>query len=251
MGNTAGFKVLIVEDDLTHQLLIRRALEAAGDRFSLVHLVETAEDARHVAQQLEFDAILVDNRIPGARGLDLIAEFHGEGLRAPCVLMTASGSEDLVVRAHRSAVADYVVKDGDFWRDVPRLLERVIDVHRAEVAHQERHAQLERTNTKLDNLNTDVQLENQQLRHTNDALSHDHRALLERFRDLKHATDALVSATEGKGIKLTARAKAARGVLLALQQQHAQPLSSPPDSPDKTIPTETAEVDDVTQQATG
>ncbi|MDP6943344.1 MAG: response regulator [Myxococcota bacterium] len=173
----AGYTALVVEDDPTHQLLIRKALLDTDGTFALVQTAGTAEDAEHYARQMAFDVVLVDNRIPGRRGLDLMGTLRDQGVDAPFVLMTSGGSEDLAVRAYRQKCADYVIKDGDFWRDVPRLLERVVREDRQRRQTDEQHARLERANARLDELNTEIQLQNQQLLHAQKALQEHNDAL--------------------------------------------------------------------------
>lgn len=144
--------VLIVEDEATHQLLIRKALSAEDSAFSVLQFARSSEEAVRFAKQLSFDVLLVDNRIPGTRGLDLLTELRESGVTAPFVLMTSAGSEDLVVQAYRQNVSDYIIKDSGFWRDLPGVLSRVIATDRAKRREHELLERLERTNEKLDTL---------------------------------------------------------------------------------------------------
>ncbi|MEZ4269510.1 MAG: response regulator [Myxococcota bacterium] len=163
MSESPGFTVLVVEDDPAHQLLIRRALTEDGSPFSVVQFADNSVDAEHFARQMSFDVLLVDNRIPGRRGLDLISSLKTEGADAPFVLMTSAGNEELAVHAYRSQVADYVVKDAAFWRDLPQLLARVVEEDRSKKNEKRLRERLERANQRLDELNTEVQLQNQRL----------------------------------------------------------------------------------------
>lgn len=187
----SGYTALVVEDDPTHQLLVRRALLNADGLFTLVQAAGTAEDAEHYARQMQFDVVLVDNRLPGRRGLDLISALREQGVDAPFVLMTSGGSEDLAVRAYRSHCADYVVKEGDFWRDLPRLLQHIVHAHRERRHAAELHARLERANARLDELNTEVQLQNQQLLHAQKALKDQNDELVEANAQLVEAAQDL------------------------------------------------------------
>ncbi|PKN57086.1 MAG: hypothetical protein CVU56_12915 [Deltaproteobacteria bacterium HGW-Deltaproteobacteria-14] len=158
------FTVLVVEDEATHQMLIRKALSREGTPFSLVQFTRDSEEAVRFARQMAFDVLLVDNRIPGTRGLDLLTELREAGVEAPFVLMTSAGSEDLVVEAYRQKVDDYVIKDSGFWKELPQVLLRVIRTDRAKRRVQELHARYERTNAKLEKLNADIQLRNEAIR---------------------------------------------------------------------------------------
>lgn len=200
-----GLTVLVVEDDPTHQLLVRKSLLKEGSTFAIVQVAGSAEDAEHYARQMEFDAVLIDNRIPGRRGLDLVATLRDQGVRAPFVLMTAAGSEDLAVKAYRSQCADYVVKDGDFWRDLPRLMCRVIASDRERKRSEELSQRLKRANEKLDALNTEIQLQNQQLLEAqrelkahNSALAETNQALVEGAENLKRFNQLLSKQVEAQ-----------------------------------------------------
>ncbi len=154
-GGTAqmpSITVLVVEDEAEHQLLVRKALTREGTGFGLVQFARDSEEALRFANQMTFDVMLVDNRIPGTRGLDLLTALREAGSEAPFVLMTSAGSEDLVVEAWRQKVADYVIKDSGFWRDLPQVLRRVVEADRSRRREHDLVARLERTNARLDAL---------------------------------------------------------------------------------------------------
>ncbi|PIE16296.1 MAG: hypothetical protein CSA66_07580 [Proteobacteria bacterium] len=163
-GDRPQFAVLVVEDEANHQMLIRKALSREGSPFATVEFTRDSEEALRFARQMSFDALLVDNRIPGTRGLDLLEQLREAGVEAPFVLMTSAGSEDLVVQAYRKRVADYVIKDSGFWKELPQVLSRVIRVDRSRRRERELRARLERTNDKLEELNASIRLKNEQIR---------------------------------------------------------------------------------------
>jgi len=155
-GGLPPITVLVVEDEAEHQLLVRKALTREGSGFTLVQFARDSEEALRFAHQMTFDVMLVDNRIPGTRGLDLLTALREAGSEAPFVLMTSAGSEDLVVEAWRQKVADYVIKDSGFWRDLPQVLRRVVTADRSRRREQDLLARLERTNSRLDELRTQM-----------------------------------------------------------------------------------------------
>ncbi len=152
-----AIRVLVVEDEPEHQLLVRKALTREGSGFAMVQFARDSADATRFARQMSFDVMLVDNRIPGTRGLDLLTELREVGVDAPFVLMTSAGSEDLVVEAWRQKVAEYVIKDSGFWRDLPLVLRRVVASDRQRRREQELLQRLERTNARLDSLRAEME----------------------------------------------------------------------------------------------
>jgi DNA-binding NtrC family response regulator len=154
--DTTAIRILVVEDEPEHQLLVRKALTREGSGFSLVQFARESEEAVRYARQMAFDVMLVDNRIPGTRGLDLLTELREVGVDAPFVLMTSAGSEDLVVEAMRQKVAEYVIKDSGFWRDLPQVLKRVVTTDRQRRREVDLLGRLERTNARLDSLRNDM-----------------------------------------------------------------------------------------------
>lgn len=151
-----GLRILVVEDEPEHQLLVRKALAREGSGFSLIQFARDSEEAVRYARQMAFDVMLVDNRIPGTRGLDLLTELREVGVDAPFVLMTSAGSEDLVVEAMRQKVAEYIIKDSGFWRDLPQVLKRVVAADQLRRRESDLLGRLERTNARLDQMRADM-----------------------------------------------------------------------------------------------
>lgn len=181
--------MLVVEDDPNHQLLIRRVLTREGSPFSIVQVARDAPEAERLAMQMSFDCLLVDNRIPGSRGLDLIGTLREQGVTSPCVLMTSVGSEDLVVQAYRQQVADYVIKETGFWKELPQILLRVIRAAAARRREVELRERLQRSNEKLDALLTDLRLQNEELLEV--------KRELDRVRGELDAANARIAELEG------------------------------------------------------
>lgn len=219
------FSVLVVEDDPNHQLLIRRALTAAESGFSVVQLARDSDEAERFARQLRFDCILVDNRIPGRRGLDLIDALRDSGVDSPFVLMTSVGTEDLAVQAHRKRVADYVIKDPGFWNDVPQILRRVVSEDRARRREVELRERLERTNERLSELNTELQIHRAELGETRTELGGRGREIERLVSALRESEQKLQAVGQllDHAVRLPLRRIAAAVGALAAEEEQAQP----------------------------
>ncbi|WP_018141676.1 EAL domain-containing protein [Thioalkalivibrio sp. ALJ7] len=130
---TAGrepLRVLYAEHNEFDIGLTRRELARMAPQIHLVP-VRTAEEAlaalpENATDELEFDLLLVDYRLPGIDGLELARLVREErGLDLPTILITGQGTEDLAVRALRMGVEDYAIKAEGYLKTLPTLLDQV------------------------------------------------------------------------------------------------------------------------------
>src|SRR5467141_2346635 len=82
----SGRSILVVDDDpLVRQLLVRM-LEASG---YVGHTAADAAEARRRLQAEDFAAILIDVRMPGESGIDLLRHVAADCLNTAPVMVTA------------------------------------------------------------------------------------------------------------------------------------------------------------------
>lgn len=82
--------LLVAEDDPVNALIARKCLENLGITVTLVTDGESALEALAVQ---EFDAALLDQRMPGRDGPDVAREARRRGLPLPLIALTANASE--------------------------------------------------------------------------------------------------------------------------------------------------------------
>jgi two-component system, OmpR family, phosphate regulon sensor histidine kinase PhoR len=101
-------RLLVVDDaSETRQFLAENILAPEG------YEVFTAQDgqaAYELILKTPPDLIISDYQMPQMNGLDLLAGLHEVGIHIPFILITAEGSEALVLRALRLGAADYLTK---------------------------------------------------------------------------------------------------------------------------------------------
>ncbi len=100
-------RVLVVDDEenLRHmlQILLRReGYEAVG--------APSVEAALGELSTRPFDVVLVDLRMPGRPGLDLVDEVRKRRLDTTVVVMTAYGSREVAIEAMKRGAYDYLSK---------------------------------------------------------------------------------------------------------------------------------------------
>src|SRR5437588_2634941 len=122
IGMPGGVRVLVVDDDPDHRLLARHRLERAG--FD-VRLAGSAEEALVGIESV--DLVLLDYRLPGTSGLELLPLLSERG--PSVVMVTGMGSEGLAVEAMRRGAVDYIVKDGSYHAILADVVRRAWHHH--------------------------------------------------------------------------------------------------------------------------
>ena len=105
-----GMKMLVVDDDEIFRNRLLRALSARGvETFS----APNAAEAEKVAKQDRPQWALVDLRMPGMNGLELVKVLHGLDEEMQIVVLTGYGTIATAVEAVRAGAADYLTKPVD------------------------------------------------------------------------------------------------------------------------------------------
>jgi len=104
---------LLVVDDHT---LFRRGLIALLAQYPQVQVVGEAADAgeaRRSASALQPDVVLLDNHLPGVRGIDALPELKAAAPAARMVMLTVSEDEQDLATALQAGAQGYVLKTID------------------------------------------------------------------------------------------------------------------------------------------
>ena len=125
--NGAAHRLLLVEDEDVIRRALTRFLERKGFEVTGAATVEAA--AREPLDA--FDVLLVDVRLPGADGTELIALAEP----VPVVVMTSHASVRAAVEAMRRGAIDYVAKPFDH-DELLRVLERAVRHHRRDAQNR-------------------------------------------------------------------------------------------------------------------
>jgi DNA-binding response OmpR family regulator len=110
--------VLVIEDDPTVGSFIRRGLEE--QRYQ-VELVANGEEGERLAAAEAFDLVILDMRLPGKSGLDVLQSLRARGFEKPVLVLTAQDAVDAKVRTLRAGADDYVTKPFAFEELLARV----------------------------------------------------------------------------------------------------------------------------------
>ena len=111
-------KILVIEDDPTVGQFISRGLEE--QRWS-VDLVANGEDGERRAASDAYDLVILDMRLPGKPGLQVLHTLRARGFERPVLVLTAQDAVDAKVQALRAGADDYVTKPFAFEELLARV----------------------------------------------------------------------------------------------------------------------------------
>ena len=124
-------RLLVIDDDRTVPLLVRRAVETltVGGEPVEVSAALNARDGLHLARTERPDAVLLDIVLPGTRGPDLFADLRKADAKLPVIYMTAGGTSDTAIEAMQQGAFDYLLKPLDLAK-LRALLESALESRR-------------------------------------------------------------------------------------------------------------------------
>ncbi|MEO8635423.1 MAG: response regulator transcription factor [Gemmatimonadales bacterium] len=111
-------KILVVEDDRTVGPYVLRGLAEQGFQ---VDLVGDGSEALAVAARSVYDLVILDLRLPGMSGFDVLRTLRDRGNPAPVLVLTAQDAVDFKVQALRAGADDYVTKPFAFEELLARV----------------------------------------------------------------------------------------------------------------------------------
>jgi two-component system response regulator (stage 0 sporulation protein F) len=103
-------KVLVVDDQYGIRVLIREVF--ARENVS-VYLAANGKQALEMIQTVQPDLILLDMKMPGMDGLELLRRLHKLNFQTKIIMMTAYGELDMVDEASKLGALAHFTKPFD------------------------------------------------------------------------------------------------------------------------------------------
>lgn len=133
----------LVDIDLTTRHLQRKApyfhLEVAHSGPKVIDILKSPN-------QKAFDLLLLDYRLPGESGLEVLKELRINNIDIPVIMVTGQGDEEVALQAIRLGAADYIIKNTGYLHQLPYAIENVIksvERERQQTALRESQARLQ------------------------------------------------------------------------------------------------------------
>ncbi|HET9134248.1 MAG TPA: response regulator transcription factor [Gemmatimonadales bacterium] len=111
-------KLLVVEDDRTVGQYVKRGLEEAQ---YVADWVADGAEALKVVGGAPYDLVILDLRLPGMTGIEVLRTMRDRGITVPILVLTAQDSVEFKVDALRAGADDYVTKPFAFEELLARI----------------------------------------------------------------------------------------------------------------------------------
>ncbi|MCA8968274.1 MAG: sigma-54-dependent Fis family transcriptional regulator, partial [Planctomycetes bacterium] len=125
---TKSLRVLVADDEESMRFFVERGLQRRGYE---VEAFDNGTALLERARSAPFDAAVVDLKMPGPSGIDVLRELRELDPDATVLLMTAYGTIETAIEATRLGAFHYLTKPFEF-AELAALLERALE-HRAAV----------------------------------------------------------------------------------------------------------------------
>ncbi|HCI55423.1 MAG TPA: response regulator transcription factor [Bacteroidales bacterium] len=111
-------RILIVEDEQKVASFLKRGLEENSYEADIAY---DGEIALKLAEQYEYNLIIIDIILPGMNGLELCRKFKSINPHIPVLMLTALGTTDDKLSGFEAGADDYLVKPFEFKELLARV----------------------------------------------------------------------------------------------------------------------------------
>jgi len=105
-----GKRVLIVDDEKNMRWVLGQAL--SGDGYEVLEASDGLEALSIISDQ-EPDVMVLDHRMPGKDGMEVLRTVRSKGLQFPIIMLTAHGNVATAVEAMKAGASEYLTKPFD------------------------------------------------------------------------------------------------------------------------------------------
>jgi DNA-binding NtrC family response regulator len=114
--------VLVVDDEATYRLVLTQTLRVFGHT---TEACESGDAAMQLLQKNKYDVVLLDYKMPGTSGLNVLQWMYGMKIDTPVIIITGYGTEEIALEAWKWGAKDYFVKGKSDMAQLPSLVLKV------------------------------------------------------------------------------------------------------------------------------
>jgi CheY-like chemotaxis protein len=139
-------RILVAGTGTANLKIIREKIELSSDAYRVQFARSGGECVKKVSKD-RYDLVLLEYKLGDRNGVDVIERLRERDINIPLVLLLEEGEKVRGQRALDKGATDYLVKDTEFFRRLPLILEEliygrkmVLDIPTVKVIHRESEA---------------------------------------------------------------------------------------------------------------
>ena len=117
--------ILVVDDEKNIRMTLTQCL---NDEEYTVDLAVNGEDALIQLSQADYDLILLDIKMPGLDGMEVLKRIRDQGIQVSVIMMTAYGTVERAVEAMKLGAIDFISKPFT-PSEIRKLVQSVLQRH--------------------------------------------------------------------------------------------------------------------------
>lgn len=118
-------EILIVDDQRGIRLLLDELFKKEG---FITHLAANGYDALKIAKEKAIDCVLLDMKIPGMDGLEILAHLKSDNPDLPVIMMTAYVEQHMIDTATELGVTKYFSKPFNIF-EIRDEVKKILTIH--------------------------------------------------------------------------------------------------------------------------
>ena len=123
MADSNILKILLVDDEEPFRKVVGDFLNSTN--LYVTYFCESGEEAISTLNQNVYDVILLDYKMAGISGLNVLQWMHEQKIDTPIIMLTAAGSENIAVEVMKFGAYDYIRKEQLQFEVLPILINSV------------------------------------------------------------------------------------------------------------------------------
>jgi len=119
-------KFIIIEDNLDHQIIIKNKIKEYSNSVK----IDTAfnlEESKVLLSNNTYALILLDYRLKGSSGIDIIKWLKKKDIDTPIIMITSLEEIELAVNVIKLGAYDYICKNNESLEKLPFIIEKVLE----------------------------------------------------------------------------------------------------------------------------
>jgi DNA-binding NtrC family response regulator len=128
-----SLRVLVADDDHPYCVLLKKTLSTCGHS---VVISNSGEEALSQLQKEPFDVVLLDFKMEGTNGINVLQWMYGKKIDIPVVLITNYGTDEVFEEAYKWGAKEHFIKGESDMSRLPAIILRVYEQVNYERQHR-------------------------------------------------------------------------------------------------------------------